>query len=76
MATNLHIDDKLLARAVKVGGGKSKRQTVNDALAEYVERRSQLKIVELFGTFEDSDFWDPPSTPRRRHSPGTNGKRK
>jgi hypothetical protein len=76
MATNLHIDDKLLAKAVKVGGGKSKRQTVNDALAEYVERRSQLKIIELFGTFEDSDFWEPTPPARRRHATGTNGKRK
>jgi Arc/MetJ family transcription regulator len=32
MATNLHIDEKLLAKAAEVGGRKTKKQAVTDAL--------------------------------------------
>ena len=57
MATNLAIDDELLARALEVGGEKSKKATVNRALHEFVARREQRRILELFGTLDwDSDF--------------------
>ena len=52
MATNLAIDDRLLNEALKVGGHRTKRATVTEALEEYVRRRRQRKIVELFGTIE------------------------
>lgn len=55
MPTNLNIDDGLLDEAVKVSGKKTKRETVNAALAEYVSRRKQRRILELFGKLE----WDP-----------------
>ena len=55
MATNLAIDDDLLSKALKIGGKKTKKDTVNEALAEYVQRREQLKIIELFGTVEYYD---------------------
>lgn len=50
VATNLNIDDALLAKAVKLGGGKSKRETVNIALAEFVRKRQAEDIIALFGT--------------------------
>ena len=37
MATNLQIDPQLLEQALKVGGHRTKRETVNEALAEYVQ---------------------------------------
>ena len=52
MATNLNIDDKLLAEAQRLGGKKTKRETVNEALAEYIRHRKQQKIIDLFGTIE------------------------
>jgi Arc/MetJ family transcription regulator len=52
MASNLHIDQKLLERAVRLGGRKTKRETVNDALLEYVRHREQMKIVNLFGAID------------------------
>lgn len=58
MATNLHIDDALLAKAVKLGGGKSKRETVNEALAEYVRKRQAEDIIALFGTIDYYDDYD------------------
>jgi Arc/MetJ family transcription regulator len=52
MPTNLAIDDQLLEEAVRVGGLRTKKDTVNQALREYIQRRRQAKIVKLFGTVE------------------------
>jgi Arc/MetJ family transcription regulator len=57
MATNLQIDEKLLNKALKIGGFKTKRVTVNEALLEFVQRREQMKILDLFGNVDyDSSF--------------------
>lgn len=57
MATNLAIDDKLLAKAREVGGHRTKKATVTEALQEYIQRRQQAKIVNIFGTVEfDADY--------------------
>ena len=57
MPSNLAIDDKLLAEAQRVGHHKTKKETVSAALSEYVARRKQLKILELFGTIDyDPDY--------------------
>jgi Arc/MetJ family transcription regulator len=52
MPSNLAIDDRLLAEAQKAGRHRTKRETVNAALAEYVERRKQQRLIELFGTVD------------------------
>ena len=52
MPTNLSIDDELLEEALKLGGLKSKKDTVNDALREYITRRKGRDIVSLFGKVE------------------------
>lgn len=48
--TNLEIDDRLLALAQKAGGHKTKKATVNEALAEYIQHRQQREVTKLFGT--------------------------
>lgn len=50
MATNLAIDDALLEEAQKIGGHKTKKATVTEALEEYIQRRKQSRILSLFGT--------------------------
>lgn len=52
MPTNLAIDDRLLAEAQKVGRHRTKRETVNAALKEYVQRRQQQRLVGVFGTID------------------------
>jgi hypothetical protein len=52
MPTNLAIDDKLLEEALRIGGQRTKKDTVNEALREYIQRRRQATIVKLFGTVE------------------------
>jgi Arc/MetJ family transcription regulator len=57
MATNLSIDTNLLDEALHVGGLRTKKDTVNQALKEFVQRRKQLEIVALFGELpHDQDY--------------------
>jgi Arc/MetJ family transcription regulator len=58
MATNLKLEDRLIAEAVKAGGHKTKREAVNAAIAEYVQRRNRLRILELAGKVEFDPEWD------------------
>ena len=66
MPTNLGIDDKLLAEAQEIGGHPTKKATVNEALREYVQRRKQLRIIELFGTIDYDPGYDPKKARRKR----------
>lgn len=66
MATNLAIDDRLLDEALKVGGHRTKKATVTEALEEYIRRRRQARIVELFGTIDFGEEFDPKKQRRRR----------
>jgi Arc/MetJ family transcription regulator len=52
MATNVALDDRLLQEALKVGGRTTKRETVTEALQEYINRRKQLGVLELFGSVD------------------------
>jgi Arc/MetJ family transcription regulator len=58
MPTNLAIDDELLEEAVHLGGHRTKRAAVNEALAEYVRRRKRRKILTLFGKLDWEDAYD------------------
>jgi Arc/MetJ family transcription regulator len=58
MPTNLAIDDRLLREAQKIGNHRTKKETVNAALSEYVQRRKQQRIIDLFGTIEYDEDYD------------------
>jgi len=58
MATNLAIEEELLTEALAIGGFKTKKATVNEALREFIQRRKQKKILELFGTVEFDPEYD------------------
>jgi Arc/MetJ family transcription regulator len=65
MPTNLAIDDALLTEAQKIGGHRTKKDTVNEALKEYIQRRRQAKITDLFGTIEFDRAYDYKKQRRR-----------
>jgi Arc/MetJ family transcription regulator len=65
MATNLAIDDRLLKEAQRVGGHRTKKDTVNEALREYIQRRQQAKVVDLFGQIEFDKTYDHKKQRRR-----------
>lgn len=58
MPTNLAIDEKLLNEALRVSGHKTKKNTVNEALKEFIQRRKQKDILSLFGKIEMKPSYD------------------
>ena len=55
MATNLAISPDLLERAVELSEKKTKTAAVTLALQEFIARREQSRLIELFGSLD----WDP-----------------
>jgi hypothetical protein len=55
VATNLSIEPELLEKALRVSGEKTKKAAVTKALEEFIARREQRKLLELFGRLE----WNP-----------------
>ncbi|MEQ8768659.1 MAG: type II toxin-antitoxin system VapB family antitoxin [Planctomycetota bacterium] len=64
MATNLSIDPELLEKVLRLSGEKTKKAAVTKALQEFIARREQAKILDLFGKLE----WDPDYDYKRERS--------
>jgi len=58
MATNLSIDPELIERALKLSGERSKKAAVTKALEEFIARRRQKRVLELFGKLEWDETYD------------------
>lgn len=57
MATNIELNEPLLSKAMRLGGMKTKKEAVNQALFEYVQRREQLRVLDFFGKVDlDPEF--------------------
>ncbi|CAK8710895.1 DUF2191 domain-containing protein [Candidatus Electrothrix aarhusensis] len=52
MATNLAIDDWLIEEAKNLGKHRTKKGAVTEALQEYIQRRREMKILNIFSTIE------------------------
>ena len=55
MATNLALDPDLLERAFVLSGEKTKKAAVTRALEEFIARREQRRVLDLFACLD----WDP-----------------
>ncbi len=58
MTTNLALDPKLLERALKISGQKTKKAAVTLALEEFIAKRAQKDILGLMGKLEWDDTYD------------------
>ena len=58
MATNLAIDDTLIEEARQIGQHLTKKAAVTAALEEYIQRRKQLEIIDIFGTVDFNPEYD------------------
>ena len=58
MPTNLAIDDQLLLEALAIGGHRTKRETVNEALREFIRRRQRLELAKLVGKVDYDPRYD------------------
>ena len=55
MATNLQIDPDLIQEALEVSGERTKKAAVTLALEEFIARRRQRRLLDLFGSLD----WEP-----------------
>jgi Arc/MetJ family transcription regulator len=55
IATNLDLPPELLEEALRVSGETTKKAAVTKALQEFIARRRQKRLLELFGQLD----WDP-----------------
>ena len=58
MTTHLAIDDDLLREALSLGHFKTKEEPVTAALQEFITRRKQIEITDLFGHFDPDPDYD------------------
>ncbi len=68
MATNLDIDQELLAEAMTIGKLPTKKATVNEALREFVQKRKRLEILDLFGTIDFDPDYDYKAERKRKQN--------
>jgi Arc/MetJ family transcription regulator len=63
--TNLAIDDRLIEEARQVGNHGTKKEAVTAALDEYIRRRKQMQILDLFDTIDFHKDYDYKAKRRR-----------
>jgi Arc/MetJ family transcription regulator len=66
MPTNLALDDRLIDEARRIGRHKTKKAAVTEALREYIQRRKQLRILDLAGKVDYDPDYDYKALRRRR----------
>ena len=66
VATNLDLDPDLVNEALALGGRRTKKEAVTEALKEYIARRRQARVTSLFGTIEFDPKYDYKKQRRRR----------
>ena len=65
MATNLSIDPKLIERARRLSGERTKKAAVTKALQEFIARRRQKRLLDLMGKLEWDSAYDYKAERRR-----------
>lgn len=63
MATNLALIENLVQEAVRIGGHRTRKAAVTQALTEYIQRHKQRAILDLFGKL---DLLPAPEMKRQR----------
>lgn len=58
MRTNIVIDDEMMRQAMAVSGIKTKRGVVEQAIQEFVARRTRKDLLELRGRVQFADDYD------------------
>ena len=66
MATDISIDPELIKRALEVSGERTQKAVVTKALQEFIARRRQKRVLELFGKLEWDAAYDYKSERKRR----------
>jgi Uma2 family endonuclease len=64
MATNLQLDDRLIAEAATLGKHRTKKEAVTQALTDYIRHLRQDCILDIFGKVD----FDPKYNYKRQRS--------
>jgi len=67
VATNLQIDQSLLEQAKTLAGLPTKRETVNEALKEFIQSRLRRQLLQLRGQIEYFEDYDYKALRRVKH---------
>jgi hypothetical protein len=65
MSPSTVIDEELLAEAIAVGGKATEKETIDEALLEYIQRRKQLRLLDLFGKIDFDPTYEYKAQRRR-----------
>ena len=66
VATNLQLDDRLIREALVLGKHRTKKAAVTRALEEFIARREQRRVTELFGKLDWDNSYDYKAERSRR----------
>ncbi len=58
MPSNIDFDPELLAQVQELGGFRYKKDALNAALEEFINRRKQKEVIQLFGKVEYDPEYD------------------
>jgi Transcription regulator of the Arc/MetJ class len=58
MRTNIMIDDKIMQTAMEISGIRTKKGVVEQAMREFVARRTRKDLSELRGKIRFADDYD------------------
>ncbi|MDR3314379.1 MAG: type II toxin-antitoxin system VapB family antitoxin [Oscillospiraceae bacterium] len=58
MRTNIVIDDALMAAAMEISGLRTKREVVEKAMLEFVQKRSRKDLSQLKGAIQFEEGYD------------------
>ncbi len=58
------IEDRLIKEALRLGGHRTKKATVTEALQEYIQRRRQIRVLSVFWKIEFDAQYDYKRTRR------------
>lgn len=58
MRTNIVIDDEIMRTAMEVSGIRTKKGVVEQAIREFVARRTRKSLVDLRGKIRFADDYD------------------
>jgi hypothetical protein len=58
MSAKLAIDGHLITEAQRLGNHRTKAEAIAAALREYVQRRKQLEVIDLFGMIDFDEDYD------------------
>ncbi|MEV6976764.1 type II toxin-antitoxin system VapB family antitoxin [Kitasatospora sp. NPDC093806] len=68
--TNVDVDDAILAEAMRLMGTSTKKDTINGALADYVNRLKRLEALERLSARAARGEFDPTERLHRARKAG------